>query len=168
MIIKLTNTKNKKGIFNAKIHFKFKRSKTILSNYYGTTQSEGKIKFNINLKPGTYSIEITGDDSKNFNAKKITSKIIIKKSPLKITSKTSKKHLELKVVNKKSSKTVKGVKLKVKVFTGSKSKIFTSKSNSKGICNINLKSIKSGSHKIEVSCNNKYYTLKTHKTIKIK
>ena len=169
MIVKLVNTKNKKGIFNAKIHFQFKRSKKVISNFYGTTQGDGKIKFNLDLKPGTYNIVISGDDSKNFNAKKLTAKMIVKKSPLKLTTKTSKKQLQIKVINKKSNKVVNGVKLKVKVYTGKSFKVFTAKSNSKGLLNVNLKSIKNGSHKIEITTSNSYYTLKTFKkTIKIK
>ena len=161
--IKLTNTKNKKGIFNAKIHFKIQKSKTQYSNYYGTTQKDGKIKFNINLKPGTYKVQINGDDSKNFKAKSTTVKMTIKKSPLKLTTKTNKKQLQIKVTNKISKKQVKGVKLKVKVFTGKNYIIYTCKSNSKGICDINLKSLKTGKHKISITSQNNYYNLKTYK-----
>ena len=166
--VKLTNTKNKKGIFNAKIYFKIKISKTKYSNYYGTTQREGKIKLNVDIKPGTYQVTVKGNDAKNFKAKAINTKITIKKAPVKLTVKTSKKQMQIQVKNKKSKKLVSGLKLKVKVYTGNKYKTITAKSNSKGICNVNLNSIKTGQHKVIISLDNDYYTLNNYKkTIKI-
>ena len=40
----------------------------------------GELRLSVdNLKPGTYKVVIAGADNKNFAAKEITSKIIIKK-----------------------------------------------------------------------------------------
>ena len=79
LTVKLINTKNKKGIFNAKIHFKVRISKTKISNLYGTTQKDGKIKLNRDLKPGKYQITVKGKDSKNFKTKTLKIKLTVKK-----------------------------------------------------------------------------------------
>ena len=162
--VKLTNTKNKKAVFNARIHFKIKVSKTKYNNYYGTSNIDGKIKFNNELNPGTYEVIISGDDSKNFNAKSLKTKLIVKKSPIKIKTKTKNKKLQITATNKKSKKPVSGIRLNVKVQTGSKYKTFNVKTNSKGISNLNLKSVKSGAHKVVISTNDGFYTLKSYKT----
>ena len=165
MIIKLTNTKTKKAIFNAKIHMKVKTSKTQYSNFYGTTGSDGKLKFNVNLNPGKYKIEISGDDSKSFSVKKIVSKITVKKSPVKLSAKKSGKKIQIKVINKKSKKTVSGAKLKIKDQNNKGYKVYVGKSNSKGLIKINAGK---GSHKITVSVADSYYSSKAlKKTIKI-
>ena len=168
LTVKLVNTKNKKGIFNAKLQFKIKISKTKYSTFYGTTQKEGKIKLNVDLKPGKYEITIKGNDKKNFKANTLKTIITVKKAPVKLTTKTVKKQLQIKVTNKKSKKLVSGLKLKIKVYTGKKVKTFNAKSNKKGICNVNLNSIKKGTHKISVSLKNDYYSLNNYgKNIKI-
>ena len=165
MITKLTNTKTKKAIFNAKIRMKVKTSKTQYSTFYGTTGPDGKIKFNVNLKPGNYKIEISGDDSKSFSVKKIVSKITVKKSPVKLSAKKSGKSIQIKIINKKSKKTVSGAKLKIKDQSGKKYKVYIGKSNSKGL--IKIKAGK-GSHKVTVSVADSYYSSKAlKKTIKI-
>ena len=162
---KLTNSKTKKAIFNAKIRIKVKTSSKRMSTFYGTTGSDGKIKFNINLKPGTYKLEITGDDSKNFKAKKITSKLVVKKSPVKITAKKSGKKIQIKTVNKKSKKAASGVKLNIKVYTGKSYKTYTGKTGSAGLAAV---SASSGSHKVVVSVSDSCYSAKTYKkTVKI-
>lgn len=161
MTVKLINSKTKQPMFNSKIHFQVKKSNRVISNYYGTTNRDGIIKFNIDLKPGKYIIIITGNDAKSFSAKKITKKLTIKKIPVKLSVKKSSKKLIIKAVNKKTKKVVSGIKLKVKID----GKSYTGKTGLKGTVTVKLTK---GSHKVVVKLANKYYSSKTlKKTVKI-
>jgi hypothetical protein len=174
--VKLTNTKNKKPIYDAKLNIKLYISKNRYYNYNGNTGMNGQLKLSLdNLKPGTYKIVISGADSKNFNVKTVTSKIIIKKAPAKLipkkltAKKGAKKYFKVTVKNKKTKKVIKGVKVKIKVYTGKKSKTYTAKTNAKGIAKISTAKLKVGKHKVVVTSGNKYVTAKKAKsTIKIK
>lgn len=56
------------------------------------------------------------------------------------------------------------VKVKIKVFTGSKSKVYYSKTNSYGIAKLNTKNLKIGAHKVVISsADPKYSISKTSK-----
>ena len=174
--VKLTNSKNKKAIYDAKLNIRIFVSKTKYYNYNGRTGSNGKIKLALDsLKPGTYNIQVLGKDSKNFDAKQVTSKIVLKKAPTKLVPKKitakkgAKKYFKVTVKNKKTKKVIKGVKVKIKVYTGKKAKTYTAKSNSKGIAKISTSKLKVGSHKVIVTSANKYCVAKKAKsTIKIK
>lgn len=174
--VKLTNTKNEKAIYDAKINIKIYISSNRYYNYNGNTGSNGQLKLLLNtLKPGTYKVVVSGADSKDFSAKQVTSKIVIKKAPTKLTPKKltakkgAKKYFKVTVTNKKTKKVISGVKIKIKVYTGKKAKTYTVKTNSKGIAQINTKSLKVGKHKVVVTSANKYCVAKTAKsTIKIK
>ena len=173
--VKLTNTKNKKPIYDAKVNIKVFVSKTRYYNYKGNTGANGQIKLSLdNLKPGSYKVVISGASSKNYNAKTVTSKIVIKKAPTKLTPKKitakkgAKKYFQVKVTNKKTKKVIKGVKVKIKVYTGKKAKTYTAKTSAKGIAKISTAKLKVGSHKVVVSSGNKYCVAKKAKsTIKI-
>ena len=128
-----------------------------------------------NLKPGKYKIVIACADSKNYAAKEITSKIVIKKAPAKLAPKKltakkgAKKYFKVTVKNKKTKKVIKGVKVKIKVYTGKKAKTYTAKTNAKGIAKISSAKLKVGKHKVVVTSANKYVVAKKAKsTIKIK
>ena len=174
--IKLTNTKTKKAIYDAKINIKLFISKNRYYNYNGNTGMNGQLKLLLdNLKPGTYKVIVSGADSKNFAAKQVTSKIVIKKAPAKLTPKKitakkgAKKYFQVKVTNKKTKKVIKGVKVKIKVYTGKKAKTYTAKTNAKGIAKISTSKLKVGTHKVYVTSANKYVVAKKAKsTIKIK
>ena len=174
--IKLTNTKNKKPIYDAKVNIKIYISKTRYYNYNGNTGMNGQIKLLLDsLKPGTYKVVVSGASSKNYNAKQVSSKIVIKKAPTKLTAKklTAKKgkntYFKVTVKNTKTKKVIPGIKVKVKVYTGKKSKTYTIKSNSKGIAKLNVKKLKVGTHKVVIKSGNKYCVAKQAKsTIKIK
>ena len=179
MSIKLTNTKTKKAIYNVKLNIKLHISKKRYYDLTGVTDKNGKITFPLNvepnakgiltlkrdLKPGTYKVEITGKNNKNIKIKKITTKITVKKAPVKfIIKKSSKKYIMLTVKNKKTKDVVSGMKVKVKV----KSKIYTVKTNLKGIAKIG-KVFKAGKYKVSVSSANKYCVGKTtNALVKIK
>jgi len=176
LTVKLTNTKNKKGIFNAKINIKIFVSKNRYYNYNGNTGMNGQIKVLLDsLKPGSYKVVVSGADSKNFKASQVTTKIVIKKAPAKLTPKKltakkgAKKYFKVTVKNKKTKKVIKGVKVKIKVYTGKKAKTYTVKTNAKGIAQISAKKLKVGKHKVVVTSANKYVVAKKAKsTIKIK
>ena len=174
--VKLTNTKNKKVIYDAKVNIKIFVSKNRYYNYNGNTGMNGQLKLLLDtLKPGTYKVEVSGADNKNFAAKKVTSKIVIKKAPAKLTPKKltakkgAKKYFKVTVKNTKTKKVIKGVKVKIKVYTGKKAKTYTAKTNSKGIAKILTNKLKVGKHKVIVTSANKYVVAKKAKsTIKIK
>ena len=174
--VKLTNTKNKKAIYGAKVNIKVFVSKNRYYNYEGNTGANGQIRLSLNnLKPGSYKVIVSGASPKNYKADPVTTKIVIKKAPTKLTPKKitakkgAKKYFQVKVTNKKTKKVIKGVKLKIKVYTGKKSKTYTAKTNSKGIAKISTAKLKVGSHKVVVKSANKYCVAKKAKsTIKIK
>lgn len=176
LTIKLTNTKNKKGIYNAKLNIKIYISKNRYYNYNGKTGANGVIKLALNtLKPKTYKVVVSGADSKSFTAKKVTTKIVIKKAPTKLipkkltAKKGAKKYFKVTVKNKKTKKVISKVKVKIKVYTGKKAKTYTAKTNTKGIAKISTKKLKVGRHKVIVTSANKYCVAKKAKsTIKIK
>ena len=174
--LKLTNTKKKKPIYDAKVNIKIFISKNRYYNYNGKTGMNGQIKLLLDtLKPGSYKVVISCADKKDYSAKEITSKIVIKKAPAKLTPKKmtakkgAKKFFQVKVKNKKTKKVIKGVKVKIKVYTGKKAKTFTAKTNAKGIAKISTAKLKVGKHKVVVTSANKYVVAKKAKsTIKIK
>ena len=173
--VKLTNTKKKKPIYDAKVNIKIYISKNRYYNYNGKTGMNGKIKLLLDsLKPGTYKVVISCADKKDYSAKQITSKIVIKKAPAKLTPKKvtakkgAKKYFKVKVKNKKTKKVIKGVKVKIKVYTGYSAKTFTAKTSEKGIAKISTAKLKVGKHKVVVTSANKYVVAKKAKsTIKI-
>ena len=174
--LKLTKKKKKKPIYDAKVNIKIFISKNRYYNYNGKTGMNGQIKLLLDtLKPGSYKVVISCADKKDYSAKEITSKIVIKKAPAKLTPKKmtakkgAKKFFQVKVKNKKTKKVIKGVKVKIKVYTGKKAKTFTAKTNAKGIAKISTAKLKVGKHKVVVTSANKYVVAKKAKsTIKIK
>ncbi len=174
--IKLTNAKKKKPIYNAKVNIKVFVSSNRYNNYYSYTGMNGKIKLSLDsLKPGKYKIIVAPGESKNYTAKQITSQIIIKKTPTKLipkkltAKKGDKKYFKVTVKNKKTKKVIKGVKVKVKVYTGKKAKSYTVKTNKKGIAKLDTSKLKVGKHKVVVTSANKYCIAKKAKSsIKIK
>ena len=160
-VVKVTNTKNKKAIYNAKVNIRVFVSSKKYYNYNGRTGANGQIKLLINLKPGTYKVVVIDKDS-NMVAKQVTSKIVVKKAPAKFSAskvtakKKANKYFKVKVINKKTKKIIPGVKVKVKVYTGKKSKTYTIKTNSKGIAKLSTKKLKVGKHKVVITSANKY------------
>ena len=163
LTIKLTNTKKNKVIYAAKVNIKVFISKYRYYNYNGQTGLDGKIKIDLNpYKPGTYNVEISNEDTKNYTASKITTKFVVKKAPAKfITAKVTakkgeSKNFKVKVKNTKTKTGVVGVKVKIKVYTGKTSKTYTVKTNANGIAKLNVKSLKVGTHKVVIASGNKY------------
>ena len=70
----------------------------------------------------------------------------------KVTNKYKKSELfKVTVKNKATKKAVSNVKVNIKVYTGKKYKKYTVKTNSKGICKINTKTLKIGKHKVVIT-----------------
>ncbi|WP_296878080.1 hypothetical protein [uncultured Methanobrevibacter sp.] len=173
--VTLTNAKNKKPIYDAKINIKLYVSKNRYYSYKGATGGNGQIKLSLdNLKPGTYKVVVSRGESKNFTAKTVTTKVVIKKTPTKLTPKATtakkgaKKYFQVVAKNTKTKKAIIGLPLKLKVYTGKTYKTYKVKTNSKGIGNLNLKSLSVGTHKVVVSSGDRYCIAKTvSSTIKI-
>ena len=170
-VVKLTNKKNKKAIYGAKVKVTLTTKTLRYKPITLTTGIDGKGRLAITLNPGTYNVKVVGAESKNYKASSITSKIVVKKtsaklSPKKLTAKKgSKSYFQVKVTNKKTKKVISGLKLKFKV----KSKTYHIKTNSKGFAKLSTKSLKVGTYKVTVKSADKYCVAKTAKsTIKIK
>ncbi len=162
LTVKLTNTKKKKPIYDAKVK---------INNYNYRTDMNGKIKLSFgSLKPGKYQIVVSPGESKNYTAKKITTQIVIKKTtakliPKKLTAKKgAKKYFKVTVKNKKTKKAVQKVKIKIKVYTGKKAKSYSVKTSTKGIAKLNTAKLKAGKHKVVVASADKYCTAKKAKS----
>lgn len=166
--IKLTNTKNKKPIYGAKLNVKIFISSNRYYNYNGQTGLDGMLRISLDtFKPGTYKVVVSSGDNKNFTAKQVTSQFVIKKAPAKLTAAkvTAKKgknsYFKVTVKNTKTKKVIAGVKVKIKVYTGKNYKTYTAKTNSKGIAQLNVKSLAVGTHKAVVTSGNQYVTAKS-------
>ncbi len=117
--------------------------------------------------------ESTSDNTKESTASKTntTSKdTAVKKlkASAPYTVKEYKKKGSFKVTVKDlNKKPMKKLLLKVKVYTGKTAKTYKIKTNSKGVATLSTKSLKKGSHKVEITSANKKYTLKKKSTIYI-
>lgn len=150
--------------------------------YNKTTDANGKITLNINLKPNTYnaSVKFLGDE--DFNPADGAALIKIKKTPLKVkissfsTYENSDLFFKAKVFNKITNNTVAGIRVAFKVYSD-KTKKYTyyyAKTNKNGIASLN-KNLKVGSYKVSAqirdSDNEKYISHKDSKkqvTMKVK
>lgn len=167
-VIKLVNTKKSNApIYGAKLNIRVYISSYRYYNYNGNTSGDGTLKLLIDLKPGTYKVEVRGADSKNFAASKVSSKIVVYKTPTKVTPTklTAKKgqttYFKVTVQNTKTKKVIPGVQVKIKVYTGKTYKTYTVKTNSKGVAQLNVKSLSLGTHKVIVSSANSYCVAKS-------
>ena len=154
-------------VFTAKKYKSFKSS----------LAKDGSVKFKLNgvavgsHKYKFYVVHLYSEGNKLVLYKKGTLKItkantIVKAS--KITSKAKKtKYFKVSVKNKANKKNVKGVKVKLKVFTGKNYKLYTVKTNKKGVANFNTKTLTKGNHKVVVSSANKNYRISAKSSIKI-
>lgn len=168
LVITLKNSKNKKAVYAAKVNIKIFISSNRYYNYNGQTGLDGKIRISLDsFNPGTYRVVISQGESKNYTASQKTTSFVVKKAPAKLSpakltaKKGASKNFKVTVKNTKTKKVIKSVKVKIKVYTGKTSKTYTVKTNSKGIAQLNVKSLKVGTHKVVVSSGNKYVTAKS-------
>ncbi|MBR5503031.1 MAG: hypothetical protein IKV87_01090 [Methanobrevibacter sp.] len=138
-----------------------------------TSDSNGLVKFNLDksLAVGNYLISVTYSDGKNNASGNSSLKIL--KAPAKLvtsaykTSYASGKKFNVKVINSKTNKSISGVKLSLKVYTGSSYKTLTGKTNAKGIASFDLSKYSVGNHKVIVSANGNVASAKKDLKIKI-
>lgn len=168
LIIKLTNTKNKKPISAANVNIKIFPNSKSYYEYKGQTAVDGKLRISLKtFKPGTYSVTATNSDNKNYTAKQITTKFVIKKASAKITpakataKKGANKYFNVTVKNTATKKAISGVKISFKVYTGKTAKTYTASTNSKGVAKISTKALGVGTHKVVVTSANKYVSAKS-------
>lgn len=169
--VKVINSKTKKGIAGVKLQLKVftgKKAKKVTV----TTASNGVASYNAaKLKVGGHKVKVS-IASKQVSAKAKTSKITVKKASTSIDKydalyyyKDVKRGVyNIGVYNKDAHQYIKGVKIKVKVFTGKKSKTYTLKTKKDGFAVLKVKGIKIGKHKVQITFNgNKNFKKSTAK-----
>ena len=140
-----------------------------------TTNAKGVATFigASTLDIGNYKVEITSK-SGEYSISKTVSSIKVSKAGTvvvakKLTAKYKKsKYFTVTVKNRATKKVVKGIVVKVKIFTGKKAKTYKIKTNAKGIAKLNTKKLKIGKHKVVISSGNNKYTINKKSTIRIK
>lgn len=161
--LKDDNHKNLHGYVDIYVDGKYYKRLNI--NHDKETLNLGKLKvgkhtIKVQVKEGYYvecKISVVNPLSKTS-----TSKTTVKAPTVTAYYKASK---YFKVTVKKNGKPVKNLKLKVKVYTGSKYKTYTIKTNKNGVAKLSTKKFKVGSHKVKITSTNKKY--KISKTSKI-
>ena len=121
-----------------------------------------------NLVPGTYTLRVTtnplddnfasvnGDLSIKVN--KATAAIKVQKITVALKKGTL---WSIKIVDSRNNKPISGMKLTLKVYTGSKYKTVTITTNSKGVANYQTKSLAAGNHKVVITGNHVGFSLKS-------
>ena len=133
-----------------------------IASYKASTLALGKHKVTVSLADNKYQASAKTSSIKINKAKTTV------KAP-KVTGKFKKsKFFKVTIKNKATKKAVSKIKVKIKVFTGKKSKTYTVKTNKKGIAKFNIKKLKKGTHKVVISSGNKNYIISKKSSIKIK
>ena len=78
------------------------------------------------------------------------------------------KYFKVTVRNKKTNKTLSGVKISLKVYTGSKFKSYVVTTNKSGVANFNTKALSAGTHNVTISQANHKYIVSGSSKIVIK
>lgn len=163
LTIKLTNAKNNKAIYGAKVNIKVFISSNSYYNYNGQTGLDGQLRISLDTyNPGTYKVVISRGESQNFTASQITTQFTIVKAkakfvPYALTAKKGQNvNFVVKVKNKKTNNPIAGVKIKIKLYIGKTVKTYIVKTNLAGKAKLNVKSLGVGTYKAIVTSNNKY------------
>jgi len=138
--------------------FTGKRAKEYIIITYDDDICTAELYITKEFSIGKHKVEITSL-SKYYDSKKITVYITVNKAKLTVKApvlKTKYKKSKKFTVNIKNKN---NIKLKIKVFTGKKSKTFKVRTNKKGIASINTKHLKLGHHKVKITSLNKNYIL---------
>ncbi len=126
-------------------------------NYSKTTDKEGKIVLNLNLKPNRYDASIKFDGDANYSSSYYNAVIKVFKVPLSIQTNNfntywkSDLYFKAKVLNKVTKKPVSGIKVLFKVYSGKKVCMqYYATTNEKGIAYLN-KNLMVGTYTVHVS-----------------
>jgi hypothetical protein len=123
-----------------------------------------------NLAVGEYSLRVVTTPDEAHNSVESFLPITVKKATavLKATKATvalkSGSSWSITLINSKTKKPIANMKLTLKVYTGSKYKTVTVKTNSKGVATYKTKSLSQGTHKIVVSAQHDGYSFNTLKS----
>ena len=135
----------------------------------GHTEADIKVKNNIitvsNLPIGTYTLRVVSNPFDNYYANEATLKITVNKvfavvKASKLTVVLKKGTLwTVKITDYRTGKPISGLKLALKVYTGSKFKTVSVTTNSKGEASYQTKELSKGTHKVVVTSNQSGYKL---------
>lgn len=125
--------------------------KDTFKNRFYTTSKDGTAIVPLLIKPGEYIMNcfvcsVIGEH-----------KITIKKNSAKLsapefkTSYDSGKDFKVKITGSNSKKPLVGIEIKIKVFTGKTSKIYTALTDKNGVARFSLSKLSIGEHKISIS-----------------
>lgn len=164
-IVDYNGVEYKEAKYNSVVKLRVYTGKSF-KNYYGTTDNNGVALIQIsNLALGKHTVKIyAGDALKGSSSIKITKSSTKVYAPAQTVKHEKSNYYKIKVVDSHGN-LVKKVTLKLKVYTGKKSKTYTIKTNKNGVAKYQTKSLKLGTHKITIKSNSKKY--KISKTSKI-
>lgn len=162
--VKVINSKTKKVVPNVKLTLRVYTG-TKYRNVAVTTNANGIANFlTSSLSIGTHNVVVLLKDTKNCAGAAKTSSIRIAKSGVLITAPTQYTifnkgpAFKVTVTNKASKKPLSGFVVTAKIYTGSKYKTLTAKTNSRGEAVFSTKGLSKGSHTILISTKaNAYY-----------
>ena len=164
------------AVGHVKAIFKVYTGKKYKLYYYNAdneNRAEAYFRISSVLSVGKHKIVIM-PNSKYSTFPKKTFTLTVKKAKTtvkakKMTAKYKKsKYFKITVKNKASGKIVPKLKIKVKVFTGKKYKVYVLKTDKKGVAKLNTKKLKRGNHKVEITSKSKNYDVSKKSSIKIK
>jgi hypothetical protein len=156
--VRVINSKTKKGIGGVKLLLKVYTGKKA-KKVYVTTDSSGNAYYSPSkLKVGKHKVKVSiAAGAVTAKAKK--SRITVKKASIGLNTydgiwyykNVKKGKYYIGVYNKNSGQYLKGIKIKVKVYTGKKSKTYTLKTKKDGFAILKTKGIKVGKHKVKIT-----------------
>lgn len=168
LTIKVINTKNNAPVKNCKVKVVLKNGAKSYTRYL-TTNSKGVASLDVSkFKVGLYKVLISLVDSKldlisidEIDRIFIYNQYTTVKAPkVKFKYKKS-KYFKVTVKGKKSKKAIGKLKIKLKIYTGKKYKVYKVKTNKKGVAKFNTKKLKRGKHKVIItSANSNFYVYK--------
>lgn len=175
LTLKLVNKNTNKIAGGVGLYVTIYKNGFYLKNVELKTNNNGVANLNLSKLPSAkYVVEINDAlvIDENMKLAKASFKVKINKAPTKVSApkvtNKFKKSKYFKVTVKAYNKPVKKLKVKVKVFTGKKSKTYSISTNSKGVAQLNTKSLSKGTHKVELSSGNANYKISAKSTIVIK
>lgn len=175
LTIKVINTKDNSTVGNCKVKVILKAEKKNYTKYL-TTDSNGIASFDISrYNVGRYNLFVSVNDSNItfLSVEEIDVALIYEARPIvkapKVKFKYKKsKYFKVTVKNKKTKKGIKNLRIKLKVFTGKKHKVYKIKTNKKGVAKFNTKKLKRGKHKVIITSANKNYHIYKKSLIRIR